>query len=263
MSVEPQSFFTGKTQIMRSHFANQQRQRLAPEVRSYILRDLVAKAAVDDPVHPGWPKGAPDRQGGRFRPKDEVAVADNSTSSPRPNSRPKLSARDIPANNPKHPVPLMDSHGNPITDAKGNPLLRPADLPPEMFVNEGLASNFKEKFAAAQQNGLDAQLQVVAELVAQLAKFGHGGPWDAQRVQGQFVDEYRDYATIAIGVYMAAAGVPIETTLSIENAYARLFSSFSPDDPKDDVYSSLPKRNVRNTQIGYELYLSGQVRPDH
>ncbi len=62
---------------MRSHYANQRRQQLAPNVRSYILRDLVAKAAVDDPVHPGWPKGAPDRQGGRFRPKDEVAAADN------------------------------------------------------------------------------------------------------------------------------------------------------------------------------------------
>lgn len=244
---------------MRSHFANQRRQKLAADVRSYILRGLVAKAAVDDPVHPGWPKGAPDRQGGRFRPKDEVAAADNSTSSPRPNARPRLSARDIPANNPKHPVPLVDSRGNAINDAQGNPLLRPADLPPEMFVNEGLAFNFKEKFAAAQQNGLDAQLLVIADLAAQLAKFGHGGSWDAQRVQGQFVEDYRDYATIAIGLYMAAAGVPIDMALWIENEYARWRSNFDPDEQKDSVYTSLSTRNVRNTQIGYELYQSGRI----
>ena len=29
------------------------------------------KASPDDPKHPGWPKGAPDSQGGEFRPKNE------------------------------------------------------------------------------------------------------------------------------------------------------------------------------------------------
>jgi hypothetical protein len=259
MSMPPQLFFTGRSQAMRSHFANQQRQGLAPDVRSYILRDLVAKTAVDDPVHPGWPKGAPDRQGGRFRPKDEVAAGGNPTSSPTPSSRRKFSARDIPANSSKRPVPLLDSHGKPITDAQGNPVLRPADMPPEMFANAGIAFNFKEKFAAAQQNGLEAQLLVMAELAAQLAKFGQGGPWDAQRVQGQFVEDYRDYATIAIGLYMAAAGVPIDMTLQIENEYARWRSHFDRDEQMDSVYTSLPTRNVRNTQIGYELYQSGRI----
>lgn len=234
----------------RSHRAAQPQPRLSPEVRSHILRDLVAKAAVDDPVHPGWPARAPDSQGGRFRPKPTT-----------PTTPDRLSARDIPAYHPKHPVPLVDSNHNPITDAQGHQLLRPADLPPEMFVAEGLDFDFKQKFAAAQQIGLDAQLQVIAELAARSANFRQGGPWDAQRVGGQSVDEYRDYATIAIGLYMAASDVPIETTLSIENEYAYWFSHFSRDEPKDDVYTSLPRRNVRNTQIGYELYQSGRVRP--
>ncbi len=234
---------------MRSHLANQRRQKLAPDVRSYILRDLVAKAAVDDPVHPGWPKDAPDRQGGRFRPKQPTT----------PTTANRLSSRDIPSYHPKHPVPLMDSHGNPITDDRGKPMLRPADLPPEMFVAKGLAFDFKQRLAAVEQFGLDAELQVVAQLAMQLANFRQGGPWDAQRVGGQSVDEYRDYATIAIGLYMAAAGVLIETALSIENEYAYWFSHFSPDDPKDDVYTSLPRRNVRNTEIGYELYQSGRI----
>src|ERR1700733_4103762 len=35
-------------------------------------RDAVAmaKAAVDDPKHPGWPKGTPEGKGGQFRPKN-------------------------------------------------------------------------------------------------------------------------------------------------------------------------------------------------
>jgi hypothetical protein len=30
----------------------------------------MAKAAADDPKHPGWPKGSPDSLGGKYRPKD-------------------------------------------------------------------------------------------------------------------------------------------------------------------------------------------------
>jgi hypothetical protein len=30
----------------------------------------IAKAAVDDPKHPGWPAHTPDGKGGEFRPKD-------------------------------------------------------------------------------------------------------------------------------------------------------------------------------------------------
>jgi hypothetical protein len=78
-------------------------------------------------------------------------------------------------------------------------------------------------------------------------------------VQGQFVDDYRDYATIAIGLYMAAAGVPIDMALQIENEYARWRSHFDRDEQMDSVYTSLPTRNVRNTQIGYELYQSGRI----
>lgn len=243
---------------MRSYFANQQRQKLASDVRSYLLRDIVAKAAVDDPVHPGWPKDAPDRQGGRFRPKDEVAAADNPTSSPTPSSRPKFSARDIPANSPKHAVPLLDSHGHPITDAQGNPLLRPADLPPEMFVREGQAIRDKFNAALKQDSGLLLSY-ATAELYDKLRQFGHGAVWDAQRIQGQSVEEYRDYATIAIGLFAAAAGLPIQIALQIENVYAFFSSTFDPDEQKDEVYTNLPTRNVRNTEIGYELYESRRI----
>lgn len=48
--------------------------RLPPlnEEEAIRARNAVAmvKAAVDDPKHPGWPKGAPDSRGGQFRPKN-------------------------------------------------------------------------------------------------------------------------------------------------------------------------------------------------
>ena len=35
----------------------------------------LAKAAADDPEHPGWPAGTPGGKGGQFRPKDSAANA--------------------------------------------------------------------------------------------------------------------------------------------------------------------------------------------
>jgi hypothetical protein len=96
-----------------------------------------------------------------------------------------------------------------------------------------------------------------AELYDKLRQFGQGAIWDAQRIQGQAVDEYRDYATIAIGLFAAAAGLPIQIALQIQNVYAYLSSKF--DEQMDEVYTNLPKRNVRDTEIGYELYESGRI----
>jgi hypothetical protein len=167
----------------------------------------------------------------------------------------KISAHDIPADSPARPVALVDSSREPILDAQGNPLLRPDDKPPEMFVQEGLAA--RNAFFGLTRLG--AVSLAVAMFVERAAKFGQGGPWDAQRINGQNVDEYRDYATIAIGLYMAAASVPIEIALLVENEYARRHSEFDRDEPKDAVYRYLPKRNVRNTEIGYDLYRSGRI----
>jgi hypothetical protein len=45
---------------------------LAKAVASLTVVELeLEKARPDDPKHPGWPAGAPDSQGGQFRPKDE------------------------------------------------------------------------------------------------------------------------------------------------------------------------------------------------
>ncbi len=40
---------------------------------------------------------------------------------------------------------------------------------------------------------------------------------DAQRITGHFYDKYVEYATIAIGLYAAAYGIPEEEVLEMEN----------------------------------------------
>jgi hypothetical protein len=162
----------------------------------------------------------------------------------------RLSARDIPADNPKHPVPLIDSNGRPITDDQGNPLLRPADLPPEMFVRAGLDAA-QTSAATAATVGPDAAsvYQAVLGLAQELQQFQHNGAWDAERVQGQYVSDYTDYATIAIGLYCAAAGLPFYAALLIQLTYTAKQGRL------------LTAREIRDTQIGYELYQSGRVLP--
>ncbi len=226
-----------------------------PRLRSYVL-----KYSPDQPRVPAgnpdggqWTSddGTPSNVGTHYGALDIVTQTSVSGSD-------HLSSSDIPAGDPQHPVPLVDSAGNPITDDRGHPLLRPANLPPEIYVNDGLA--VKDQFVASmsQESGVLLSL-ATTRLASELLRFGQGGPWDAQRVHGQFVDDYRDYATITIGLYMAAAGVPIQIALRLQNEYAYVFSNFDPKEPKDEIYTNLPKRNVRNTEIGYELYASGRI----
>ncbi len=47
--------------------------------RLALLEALLGKASSDDPLHPGYPAGAPDDRGGQFRPKDSPAEAKETT----------------------------------------------------------------------------------------------------------------------------------------------------------------------------------------
>lgn len=93
----------------------------------------------------------------------------------------------------------------------------------------------------------------LAEFALGLVNLQIGGKWDAQRLTGDFIGEYRDYATVLIGYYAANVGLNINSILSIQNQYARLNSKFSDYDPRDMDYPYLPKRNVFNTKLGYQL----------
>jgi hypothetical protein len=185
--------------------------------------------------------------------------ADNASSAPR--SWRKISASSISADDPKHPVPFLDSDGRPVLDARKQPLLRPADLSPEMYVREGLAYDFKAKLAAAEQGGMDQVATAWMDLAIQLSNFKHGGPWDAERISSEqaYVGEYHDPANMFIGLYMAATGVPQNDGLLIADTYARLFSSF--EEPKDATYTHLSQQDVADVKMGYDLYWSGRIRP--
>ncbi len=66
-----------------------------------------------------------------------------------------------------------------------------------------------------------------------------------------------EYATIAIGLYAAAAGLAEHQILIVQSIYVSLFSDFG-NATRDHEYPNLPRRNVRNTRIGFRLYWQGQ-----
>lgn len=63
-----------------------------------------------------------------------------------------------------------------------------------------------------------------------------------------------------MGLYGAAAQIRFDRLMAIQNEYAWWRSGFSGEE-MDDTYRSLPKRNVANTKLGYELYESGRIGP--
>ncbi|MFI5023553.1 MAG: hypothetical protein ACHQRJ_18130, partial [Alphaproteobacteria bacterium] len=71
----------------------------------------------------------------------------------------------------------------------------------------------------------------------------------------------RRYPTVAIGLYGAAAGIPIETLFIIQDNYAWIKSRYPEGTVYDETYTHLPERNVGNTELGYELYKSGKIGP--
>ena len=93
-------------------------------------------------------------------------------------------------------------------------------------------------------------------LAGKLLNFDRGAAWDAQRIGGQNRKEYVNYATIAIGLYAAAADISRTQILEIENLRART-SQFARDTTYDTVYPYLPVQNVKNTDTGYQLYRLG------
>lgn len=90
-----------------------------------------------------------------------------------------------------------------------------------------------------------------------LSKFNRGNSWDLQRLNGgQFDSRFVDGATVAIGVYAESANIDINHLLAIQDVVA-MSSHNPPDTQYDPVFTHLPIRNVRNTEIGYALVKRG------
>jgi hypothetical protein len=178
-----------------------------------------------------------------------------------------IGAGEIPANHPKRPVQFLDSSGRPILDDQGKPMLRPDDLPPEGYAQAGAASHlagyiqaWKSQMDEPMTRSESVMASLAANIAQELAPFVHGGSFDAERFDYNYVRDYRHYTSVATGVFMAAAGVSREDFLAIADAYARELSTFGPGDPRDEVYSHSAKRDVEDNLKGYDLYESGRIR---
>jgi hypothetical protein len=174
--------------------------------------------------------------------------------------QPLRPSQDKPTD-PTTPVSLVDDQGRPVIGAEGVPVLRPAGLDPHLFVTQGLEERkFEED--VRRDGGYSRSAEVLGFMIGKLRKFRQFGPWDAQRIGGIYHDEYVDYSTIVIGLYAAAAGLSKTEILEVQNVYARLHSSYKQRTEYDRVYTYLPARNVKNTDIGYQLYESGRIQAD-
>ena len=159
---------------------------------------------------------------------------------------------------------------NPYAQTKGNVIMGPWAFPPEFVVSEGektaslrvypLADSLNLGNSLSAENDISRNTTYYAVLGADLYRLTTGQAWDMQRLNGTFDPKYIDYATVAIGLHNAAAGVEMQTSLSMQNFFASYRSRYPQGTTMSESYPSLPLRNVLNTQIGYDLYK--QLRPN-
>ena len=111
-------------------------------------------------------------------------------------------------------------------------------------------------------NGLlkpSAVIDIAAEVALELYPFTHGGSLDAERVDSNYVRDYRHYTSISTGILAAAAGVDLDEFLSVVDSYAALRSKFSPSERLDERYTHSAKQDVEDTIRGYRLYQFGRI----
>ena len=133
-----------------------------------------------------------------------------------------------------------------VLDRFGNKIYRPSALDPHDVLKEARAAA-KAWIPGAQESWDESN-------------FRRGGAWDAQRLGGgKFHDEYIDYATILIGIYFAGAGRPRAECLKTQNDIAGS-GQYAAWIKKDPTYTSLPLRNVANTDIGYGLVNTARLK---
>jgi hypothetical protein len=86
-----------------------------------------------------------------------------------------IGADEIPAGNPRQPVPFVDSNGDPMV-VNGNPLLRPTSLPPELYAQAGSAVRswantligLKQEAVPDDPDVADAQSMALAEVASKI-----------------------------------------------------------------------------------------------
>ncbi len=199
-------------------------------------------------------------------------------------SSPRDGAVRIPEDRDSHldGIPLLDGFGTPIQGASGNIAQTPKAFSADFFYRRGqqdaslyadavarwrslkaVADNSaSDKLTPEEAAGLAAsRLMFDRSLIkSPLRRFGQRALWDAQRYKlEKAMPEFRDAASIYIGIYAAAAGIPLDMIQEIQDDYATFNSRFS-NEKMDDNYRGLPERNVRNVDIGYGLVQNSRLR---
>jgi len=185
-----------------------------------------------------------------------------STPNPTPPPKPTPAPTCPPAKvgpDPTKPIAEVDDQGHPVTDAAGVALYRPDNgHDPQFYVNKGRDAN---------PRGLPNFIPDVNTL----KNFAQGASWDDQRVPGpEITPIFLTIATVNIGFFGAAAHIPANELLLIEETYIigrrlqRHRSLFGNSDFGDVPYAQfpfnyLPQRNVDETLLGYRLYKEGLV----
>ncbi len=151
---------------------------------------------------------------------------------------------------------LRDDGDIPVFEKIGHSVIEmPPGEDPHFFVDQGLLARMSQG-GVPNMNDLFAMIQALRPLL----NFRQGRAWDVQRIKGTSMHDFVNYATVAIGLYGAAAGIPIDDILVLEDIYAALRSDFG-NVEMDRTYSSLPVTNVKNTELGYELFETGKIGP--
>ncbi len=120
----------------------------------------------------------------------------------------------------------------------------------------------KAVFGPAIANIKEVQEQFAKHPVSSFFKFGYNGPFDFQRRltdKGEqiFYGEYKDFTNIVVGLGAANAKIPRVFTTAVAAAYA-LVQESEFHEPMSPVYRFIPKRNVRDYEIGYKLWQQQQ-----
>lgn len=187
-----------------------------------------------------------------------------------------------PAEGPLAAEPLKDDQGQQVfapdhqrkkgEEERNVAVMRPAFMDPHFFVRKGIEDRKRDEEALkyAGESGMLLFALTYGLIDTNLFNFDHGGPWDAQRISGHYYEKYVEYATIALGLYAAAYGIPEDKILELENMTANIDFLIAltegrvsfPDREMDKIYRYLPEDNVKWTDIGYELYKSGKISPN-
>lgn len=157
---------------------------------------------------------------------------------------------------PRNAVDMYDRDGKPVmsVDEQGNTV--------QVLAPEGVNFNvFAEMGDKDKKEGR-------AAILARLGNFVQGGPWDLQRpvtesrngvpTKTAYDKRFVNAASVAIGIYAAAAGWDLHDILTVSNAFAAVASSHGKV-KYSKKYKALPERNVLNTTIGYNMQKDGKI----